>query len=111
MRFVSMTLALLVGVATASTLRLGDYCEANTACESSCCWYGVCRASFQDCSAEAQNQTFTDYNLAITELKTNLVSKKIVSFAKAHQLEATQKKLQAFIAADMKKRMQIFTLG
>lgn len=108
-RFVSMTigLALLIGAATANQLRLGDYCATNAACQSGCCWSGVCRASFADCSADAQEDYAKDYSRAIQDqLKTSL-SQKIVAFAKQNSHKPTlatiDAKVRSFIAKDIKR--------
>ena len=35
---ISIACIALVGIVSANNLRLGDYCSANQACNSGCCW-------------------------------------------------------------------------
>jgi hypothetical protein len=85
-RFVTLTLALVLGYAAAQ-LRLGDYCESNELCNSGCCWYGVCRDSFDNCSEEFQDEAYERYEGLAALPKSGF------------------EKLKTFIGLDIKKRL------
>ena len=72
----------VLGVTLAKTgLRLGDKCEHAKECNSGCCWYGVCRAGFADCSPQAQLATYSEYKAAEQDLMVNTFVGKILLLA------------------------------
>jgi hypothetical protein len=77
-RFFALTLsvALLVGLASAK-LRLGDSCNDSNECNSGCCWYGVCRDSFENCSSESQNEALKMYKVAVNGQKAKAMTSKL----------------------------------
>ena len=93
MRFVSIALALLVSFTVATDqLRLGDYCVQHADCASAFC-SGVCR----EAPAEVD--------------RSSVISKKIITFAKAHAYAEIQKRLKAAIVSDMKAKLGLLALA
>ena len=70
-----------LGVALATSGRLGDTCSEASDCNSGCCWYGVCRAGFADCSPRAQLATYAEYQAAHLDLMAHSFAGKILLLA------------------------------
>ena len=106
MKLVSVTLAmaLLLGATSASLARLGDSCAAASDCNSACCWYGVCRDSFDSCTPQAQEEVLEEYSQNPAVAKIN---KKFQTFAQEKQKESITGQLRTFIQEDIKKRLNL----
>lgn len=103
-RFATLALALLLGTATAS-LRLGEYCDANLACNSGCCYQGVCRASFAECQSAVPLPALAKKMIAKATKPNlnNVLANKIINFSKNQKMETLDKKFKEYLARDIQQ--------
>jgi len=106
-RFITLTLAVLVGAATAS-LRLGEYCDTNASCNSGLCYQGVCRAGSDNSTmpalatkmmrvaAQQRGQQLR------SELKGALVNK-IISFSKQAEAGNMHQRFKSYLGNDVQQ--------
>jgi len=105
-RFITLTLAVLVGAATAS-LRLGEYCDTNASCNSGLCYQGVCRASNNNSTIPAlANKMIRAAGQQRSQLKTELKSalvSKIINFSRRTEGDSMHQRFKSNPANDMQQ--------
>lgn len=103
-RFITLTLAVLVGAATAS-LRLGEYCDANASCNSGLCYQGVCRAAIENGNSTIPALATKMMRVAgqqKSQLRNALVNK-IINFSKQAEGGNMHQRFKSYLANDMQQ--------
>ena len=103
-RFITLTLAVLVGAATAS-LRLGEYCDTNASCNSGLCYQGVCRAALDNSTvmpALATKMMRVAASQQKSQLRGALVNK-IINFSKQAEAGNMHQRFKSYLANDMEQ--------
>ena len=107
-RFITLTLAVLVGAATAS-LRLGEYCDTNASCNSGLCYQGVCRAGSDNSTIPALATKMMRVagqqksQQLRSELKGALVNK-IINFSKKAEAGNMHQRFKSYLANDVQQK-------
>ena len=101
-RFITLTLAVLVGAATAS-LRLGEYCDTNASCNSGLCYQGVCRAALENSTMPAlATKMMRVASQQKSQIKGALVNK-IISFSKQAEAGNMHQRFKSYLSNDMEQ--------